>query len=135
MANYKKIFMKHMDSKCVRYTDVDDKVVRVAYNGENIESVAVYVSFDSKGEGKVQLSCWDIANFKGKLAQGLIICNTLNDQYRWVKFYLDDDHDVVCECDAYINDLTCGSICLALVNAIVSIVDDSYPSIANALRS
>ncbi len=133
MANYKKVFMKYMDSKGIKYTETDTYVVRVSYSGDNMTKIPVYVFFDSDGDPIVQFKCWEIANFKDKLAEGLIVCNMLNAKYRWVKFYLDDDRDVVCTCDAVLDIDTCGPECLSLVNRVVNITDESYPDLMRAL--
>ena len=60
-------------------------------------------------------------------------CNELNNKYRWVKFYLDDDSDVVAQIDAYVDDETCGGECLSLVRRMVNIVDGGYPTLMQAL--
>ncbi len=133
MANYKQVFMNYMDSKGIKYTEKNERTVRVAYNGDNLRTIPVYVSFDKDGEPLAQFRCWEIANFKDKIAQALFVCNQLNAKYRWIKFYLDDDKDILCECDAYVDERTGGVICLNLVRRMVNIIDESYPTIMKAL--
>ncbi|MBE6680289.1 MAG: hypothetical protein E7598_07205 [Ruminococcaceae bacterium] len=133
MANYKNLFMSHMDSEGVKYTDRDTYVVQVTYNGDNLKSIPINVFFDKDGDPIVQFKCWDIGNFKGKEEKGIVACNEINKKYRWVKFYLDDDSDVVASIDAYISDDSCGRECLSLVRRSVSIIDDAYPTFARAM--
>ena len=138
MANYKNLFMSYMDSEGVRYTELDtekNNVVKAVYNGDNLKSIAVFVFFDSDGDPLVQLKCWDIANFKGKEDKAIRVCNDLNATYRWVKFYVDDDADIIADIDAVVDFGSCGAECLQLVRRIVNIVDESYPEIARALWS
>ena len=136
MANYKQLFMNYMDRKGIKYSDVKDYVVRVTYTGDNLKSIPVYVFFDSDGDPLVCLKCWDIVNFKDeKMASGIIACNELNKQYRWVKFYLDKDNDVVAQIDAYIDAETCGEECLNLVKRVVNITDEAYPTFMKAIWS
>ena len=127
MANYKNLFMRFMDCNNIKYTDVKENVVRVVYTGDNLKTIPIYVFFDADGEGLVTLRCWEIANFKDRnKGHALIACNTLNKQYRWVKFYLDDDGDIVAQIDAYIDEETCGSECTNLVKRMVNIIDEGY---------
>ena len=133
MANYKQLFMSYMDKEGIKYTDRGDNVVKVVYSGDNLKSIPVYVFFDKDGGPMVQLRCWEIANFKDKEAKALIACNEMNSTYRWVKFYLDKDADIISECDAYLDEYTCGEECLNLVRRVVNITDDAYPTFAKAM--
>ena len=135
MANYKQLFMRYMDQEGIKYTDTDDFVVKVVYTGDNLKSIPVFVFFDKDGDPLVQLKCWEIANFKNKEAKAMIACNQMNKEWRWIKFYLDDDADIIAGCDAYIDEATCGSECLSLVRRMVNIVDDAYPTFGRALWS
>lgn len=131
MPDYKQLFLDYMDASGVRYSDLRADVVRVTYTGDNLKSIPVYVFFDKDGEGLVCLNCWDIARFpEHRKAHGVITCNELNKRYRWVKFYLDDDLDIVAQIDACVDEVTCGSECLSLVRRMVSIVDEGYQQIA-----
>ncbi len=136
MANYKNLFLRFMDREEVRYTEMDDHVVKVVYTGENLKTIPIFVFFDENGEPLISVKCWEITNFKDdKMAGGMIACNMLNKQYRWVKFFLDDDSDVVAQIDAYVDEPTCGSECLSLVRRMVNIIDEAYPTFMRALWS
>ena len=133
MANYKNLFMQYMDRSDIKYTDVRENVVKVVYSGDNLKTIPVYVFFDEDGDPLVGFKCWDIANFKDeKMAAGIIACNQLNDKYRWVKFYLDKDSDVIAQIDAYVDEENCGRFCLSLVRRMVNIVDGGYPTLMQA---
>lgn len=133
MANYKQLFLRYLDEKGVKYTDRDEYVVRISYSCDNLKTIPVYIFFDEDGDPMVQFKCWDIANFKNKEAKGIFACNEMNKTYRWVKFYLDKDADVVASIDAYIAEYNCGEECLALVRRLVNIIDDAYPTFAKAM--
>ncbi len=133
MANYKQLFTDYMDSQGVRYDIKDDYLVKVVYGGDNLNTIPIYVVFDKDDDPIISVKCWDIAKFKNKEATALVVCNKLNSEYRWIKFYLDKDGDIVADCDAYIDHLTCGEECLNLVRRAVSIIDSAYPVIAKAL--
>ena len=130
---YKKLFISHMEAEGIKYTDTDEFIVKVVYTGDNLKSIPVYVFFDKDNDPIVQLKCWNIGNFKDKEAKGIIACNEMNAHYRWIKFYLDKDSDIVADCDAYIDAATCGKECLSLVRRMVNITDEAYPTFARAM--
>ena len=132
MLKYAQLFVDYLDMKGVKYTVVDERTVKVVYNGDNLDSIPVFVFFDKDGDNLVAFKCWDIANFKNNPEKGINACNELNASWRWVKFFIDKDFDVVADIDAMVDDRTCGEICLSLVRRVVSIVDDAYPTLAKA---
>lgn len=132
MLIYKQLFMQYMDNEGYRYTDVNDNVVKITFNGDNLKSITVYVSFDKDGEGMIELRCFDIVNMGDKVAAGIIACNSVNAKYRWVKFYVDDDKDIICEADAYVDEATCGEECMNMVRRVVNITDDVYEQFLKA---
>ncbi len=133
MANYKDLFMYHLDREGIKYEDRNEHCVKITYSGDNLKSIPVYVFFDEDGDPMVQFKCWDIANFKNKELAGIRACNEANNTYRWVKYHIDDDGDVIASIDAYIESGTCGKECLSLVRRVVNITDDVYPIFGKAM--
>ena len=133
MQIYASEFSSYLDEQGIKYTETDqDNVFKVVYGGDNLDTIPVYVFFDEDGDPYVQFKCWNIANFNGKQEAAIAVCNSLNAEYRWVKFYIDSDNDVVASIDAMISVDSCGEECLSLVRRVVHIVDDAYPQIAKA---
>lgn len=133
MADYKSIYMRYMDENGIKYSDVRERVVRVSYSGDNLKSIPVYVYFSENDEPRVRLACSSIAHFEdNKLAAGLIACNELNRKYRWVKFYVDEENDIIAEDDAIIDATSCGPELRELVVRMVDIIDKGYPTIMQA---
>ena len=82
------------------------------------------------------MKCWDVAKIADeKYEKGLMDCNALNQTYRWVKFYIDEDKDVIVQSDTFVDELTCGEECLILVKRMVSIIDEGYPTLMQKLWS
>ena len=63
----------------------------------------------------------------------LVICNSLNAQYRWLKFYIDDDRDIMIESDAILDFETAGDECYELISRTVSIIEEVKPRIMNGI--
>ena len=133
MASYKQLCMEYMRREKIKYEDVREFVIKISYKGENLTSIPIFVYFDDGGDPIVSVKCWNIINFAHHVDEGISICNDLNAKYRWVKFYLDEDADIVAELDAYLDDQNCGTVCTALVRRMVSVVDDAYPALTHAL--
>ena len=134
MADYKGLFTRFLDRNDIKYTEMNDNVVKVVYSGDNLKTIPIFVFFDEDGDPIVSLKCWEIANFKDeKLASGILACNELNKQFRWVCFYIDKDNDVLAQIVAYIDEETCGSVVTSLVRRMVYIIDEGYPTIMGAL--
>ena len=132
MQKYAREFTMYLDSQGIKYTEQNENVVKVIYEGENLNTISIFVIFDEDGENLVQIRSWEIINFKNSEAKAYIACNEMNDNYRWLKFYIDGDADIVAEMDAVIDMDTCGEVCLSLVRRAVRIIDKAYPTFAKA---
>ena len=133
MADFKSIFISYMEQHNVKYVNVNENLVCVTYHGDNMKSISILIRFSEENDPWAQIACIEIANFKDKEDIGIRLCNELNNKYRWLKFYLDKDADVIASLDTYIDEDTCGFFCLDLVRRAVTIIDEVYPQIAKTL--
>ncbi len=134
MTNYKQEFMRHLNIKGVKFCDEGESRLRIIYSGENLQTIPLVVAFDDDGDGEVEFFCYQIANIKTeKIPAILFVCNELNCTYRWVKFFVDKDRDVICRADAIIDFDTVGEECLKIVLLAIRIVDEAYPKIMKAM--
>ena len=69
----------------------------------------------------------DLAVIINKLAAALVLCNEMNNTWRWVKFYIDRDGDIRVQDDAVIDLSSVGDECDELVSRMVDIIDKAYP--------
>lgn len=131
MANYKAEYTRFMDSRGIKYQILNNNIVNVRYSAENVNTIDVLVSFDTDGQNLVQIGSYGICSFKedSKYPKGLVICNELNNRFRWVKFYLDSDRAVNASIDALVDLSSVGSECAELVSRLVNIVDTAYPEL------
>ena len=134
MADYIGAVCKHLDKKEIKYKRINDKTLRIAYSGDNLDTIPINVIFDEDGDPYVALRCWDITKFKGsKRERGIMVCNELNNRFRWVKFSVDKDDDIVAANDAHVDLFTAGEEILMLVRRMVNIVDEAYPEFMKAV--
>lgn len=132
MSRYAELYTERLDKGDVRYTKEDDHVVRVAFKGQNADSITILAVFDEEGGPHVAFRCYSILNFKDKKEAGALACSEINSQYRWIKFYLDKDNEITGAADAILCEEKAGDICFELLVRMTDIVDESYPTFAKA---
>ncbi len=133
MLKYAQLFADALTAEDIKFDCKDERAIRVAFGGENLQHIQVLVLFDKDNDPLAQLVGWEIASFKGKEEKGLQVCNELNARFRWVKFYLDDELDVRAEMDLRFTDESCGELCVEHTLGMISMIDSAYPTIGKAL--
>lgn len=112
----------------------NNEVIRVVFNADNRESIEVKLFFDEDNHS-VAVRSFDLCKVpENKKPAVYEACSKLNDQFRWVKFYIDEsDNTVTAACDAVLTLETAGKICDELIYRTVHIVDDGYPDLMKSL--
>lgn len=133
------LFCKYLDSKGKKY-DYEERqgksdVVEIRFSGDNWSSIPIRFFFDTSCEA-VAVRCFSICMFnQNKLAAGLLKANELNNEYRWLRFYIDEDNEATAAIDAVIDTSTVGEVCYELMIRMLNIVDDVYPEFMKACWS
>lgn len=68
-----------------------------------------------------------------KYADVLLVCNALNAQYKWVKFYIDKDNEIALEDDALLSIESAAAEAFELLIRMISIFKDVKPSFMKAI--
>lgn len=120
------------------YEELNEKIVRIVFGGENINEIAVLVSFGVTDSGTqiVNISCYELFNYEDKYAAGILACNQANDE-GMIKYYIDEDKDVVAQStllfDAYgLPSRFSPELVLSQALMVALSVDDEYPIFARA---
>ncbi|MBE5938102.1 MAG: YbjN domain-containing protein [Lachnospiraceae bacterium] len=137
MANMAaKVVGAYFDAKGVKYEviDEDGAVLKLGFSMDNRDGIRLIVRFDSDSEG-VSVKAYDLAKFQEDKKQKMFeVCNKLNAQYRWVKFYVDEsDNTITVEEDAVIQLDSCGEEVYQCCFQVVAIADEAYPEIMRAI--
>ena len=117
-------FTRRLDSEGIKYSVSSDKdVVRIVYNGDNFKSLTFTFIFDDDGKS-FALRVFSIAQFtQAQLEDAYEFCNRMNDNYRWLRFYVDEDRELTAALDAVIPNDEVGEIGSELLHRAVNIVD------------
>ncbi len=124
-----KMTMAFLDAKGVRYqSDEEHGFIKTRWNAKNMDGIEVLVFFD---EGDtIALRTFGYVNFpEEKAGEMYKVCSECNKNYRWVKFYVDeDDHMVTLADDAVVQADTCGEEVYDLIGNLVIIGGEAYPN-------
>ena len=111
-------------------------VVKVTYTGDNKDTIRFKIFVDPD-EDNVAIRVWTIAKTldADQAAAVTLLLNDLNNNYRWYRWYLDDDREVTASVDAVITADTIGAVAYELVQRGVDIIDENYPKVMKAMWS
>lgn len=109
--------------------------VSVGFNCKNVNSIEVrFISTDDDSDVKVRLfSLLRVPTEKQSAV--LEQLNILNNRYRFVRFFLDNDNDVNIAYDFTVSTSSdcLGASCFEMLRRFVDIADEAYPEIMKAL--
>ena len=132
MPSYKEMVLSHFDARGVYYAELNsdvDNTVRVVFAGNNVEQIRIRMAFDSDGESLVRFACEAIGRFVNK-EEGYDRCNEANSRWRWVRFHINEDGEIIADLDAYLVADSCGEECYFLLRQLVRAIDEAFPLIA-----
>jgi len=127
----------YLDSKGVRYSPNEEKsTIKTGFKAENKQGIELLLIFDDNNES-MAIRSFDYVSFPAnKIDTMYKVCSQMNKQFRWVKFYVDEnDNTVTLSEDAVIQLDTAGAEAWELIVRMVSIGDDAYPEFMKALWS
>ena len=120
----RQMLLRKLDAEKLQYTlDEDRPVVRLTYSGECFCDVCFALMFDDDGLS-VGLRVFSVAQFKrSELMDAYELCNRLNREYRWMRFFIDEDRELTLSTDAILVSGSVGAVCHELLTRAVDIVD------------
>lgn len=128
----------HFDAKEIRYdyyepNESRNEAIRVSFGAKNKDSISLLLFIDEDGNS-INVKSFSVAKVPENKLMDMYVClNDLNNQYRWVKFYVDSDNEVTVSGDAIVDEASAGEECLEIVIRYIGIIDDVYPNIMKTL--
>lgn len=109
------------------YQVVDQNLLFVGFQGENLEKIRILIDLPEQGN-HLRLICPGILPFM-KDVQGMVACNTLNQQYRFIKFFINSDHLVEAWMDLHFTPETFEQDCTNFIEQFAKLLDECYVSL------
>lgn len=132
-----KQYKLRLDKEKIKYeVHEDDNGISQSWTLKNgVDSCKILTFFDDDNRG---VSIYGI-NFlhipEGKWADGVIVSNKLNDDYRWIKFIVDKNDDIIMACDAIIGINNAADVVSTLVGKMLDIGNDAAEKYHNAFNA
>lgn len=136
-----KLIKQEMDRQGMKYSveEFDDRSILFAGFGiDNGPNVRVqFVSTDNDNDVGIRLFGMVNNVAESKVDRMIRVINECNNQYRYVKFVLDKDRDVIIEYDIPLRsgDTTVGAEACEIFVRIMKIADDAYPKFMKVIWS
>lgn len=131
-----KVTAAYFDTQGLHYDrrGEEGEALIAGFSMKNLDGVQVLMVFDKDGEG-VKIRTFDFVKVpEGKKEAVYKVCSLLNMQYRWIKFYVDEEENmVVAQDDAVIQLDSCGPEVLRCCAQLTRIADLAYPEIMKAM--
>ena len=97
----------------------DGKVTKLFFCGEQGEYLSMYLVYEHVPDDK--------------LADVIFACNELNNNFKWVTYYVDRDNDVICHDDAILTVENAADEAFELLVRLLQITDKAKPTIMKAI--
>ena len=97
--------------------------------------ITINVIFDEDGESAQVLTSPIASVPPEKTSRLLLTLNDCNTKFRWVKFYLDADNDVIADGDVLFDEQNAADVVIEMVMRAASIIDDAYADIMRGIWS
>lgn len=121
--------LKHSE---IKTRDNGKQTVTFMYQTELMgKPVSVMVTCDSCS---VEQTVFGIANIpEDKITNAILMCNDLNAEYRFLKFYVDEENNVVVEDDAFLDEHSAGAEIFAVTKIMLEKLNDIYGRFMKAI--
>lgn len=126
-----KMVAAYLDSKQFHYRVEEERdIIRLGIGGlDNKGNLDIVLSFDDN-DRTLGVRSFNYVTFPpAKKPTMYEVCSKMNDEYRWVKFYVDEsDNTVTLADDAVVQLDSCGEEVFELIMRMAGIADGAYPN-------
>ena len=131
-----RVFSDYLTEKGIKWRESDGgdtDCIRLLYGGDNKDDINLACFFDDDEE-TMAIRCFEIGKVpKNKMDAMLVALNEVNGRYKWVRFYVDKDNDIIACLDTEITVETAGIVGRRCVSICVQIINEAYPTLMKAL--
>ena len=137
MKENTRLFTAELSRRGYKYSVIerDDKadVVSAKFRAENSSGIEVKIFLSMDG-GDIAVRCFSLITVPdSRRAAVLETLNSIMDEYRWVRLYLDEDKELTAAIDASVTRASVGDVATELMLRAVNIVDEVFPRVMRAM--
>lgn len=126
-------FLESKDIACFTGGE-EEQLVQVTWHLKEEAEVTILHIFDRESESVRIVGSGFLTVPKERLQEGYRACNILNNELRFVTFYVDEkDYELVVCYDAKVTAENCGPICMDAMMNMVDILNETYSLIRQDL--
>lgn len=129
-------FERFMDSNGIKYTLIDesDNLLALQFAGDTADT-HVLIDFDEDGgqADGVNFKSEAFAKCNGSVSNIYPKLNSLNKQYRWVKFWVNDDGAIWANCDAVVFPGSVGEECAQIAFRMSRIIEEAIKDLGSSV--
>ena len=132
----KNLIIDALRGRELKFSDVSKdgtQALRLGFSLENWSSIQVFVFVDDDGTSYQIRSGVIMSVPAGKTESILKVVNDVNRRYRWLRFYLDGDNDLMAQEDIDFKPADAPDFPVLAIMRAASILDDVYPEFMKAL--
>lgn len=134
MSTYKSLVSNFFSQNRIKFSELTDQVLEVTYNANNLDTISVSLVFHDDNAPAVSFRTWLGTAPEGIASLVRSVCNELNKQYLWFKFYVNKDNEITVAYDTVINESNCGTLCIQFVQRMVNVADSAFPALASFIQ-
>lgn len=125
------LFVSNLKSKNLTYDvqDLGDKTL-VSFPYQNMKILFLFAG--QQGEQAQLITSLEHVP-EDKFVDLVLACNQLNNQFRFIKFTVDKDNDVMARADAILDTTSAGDECFELLIRSLQIIQDAKPLIMKSI--
>ena len=128
MSRYASLFKVFLDQKGIRYKETQGGTIYITVKAEKAGQATIFIDFDSNGGNEVSIVSFDLGKYsKNQYVEALFTCNSLNQKYRWVRFFITDGNDITVSSDAILDERSFCDECFEYVRRMINIIEEVYP--------
>ena len=128
MSRYASLFKVFLDQKGIRYNETQGGTIYITVKAEKAGQATIFIDFDSNGGNEVSIVSFALGKYsKNQNVKALLTCNSLNQKYRWVRFFITDGNDITVSSDAILDERSFCDECFEYVRLMINIIEEVYP--------
>lgn len=122
-------FLEYAREHRIQVQAIDEKAVEITTKTSNIQELKLVLEF-ALMEYVAQVRTMVLTTFSPEMRrEGLTWCNVNNEEYRWVRFRMNFERQIIGLCEFLVPVEAIGATCMSYIEKIEWVVNEVYPDL------